>query len=171
MVFIRWNWAGVAVAIGAIRIVGFVEIEHQFVVDNVFDPQIKVATTAVSTFSIAEVLEGDEEVIPVLRQGISQTAVDAELMFYSIQLEFGDSVTNIRAGDPTIGWQLKWLGIGRKAELAGHKIVFIGREKLNHFKPFFAQRGIWAVFKRTQVGFAVLGDTFDVQRVGLPHQS
>lgn len=165
MVFIRWDGAGVAIAIGAIRIVSLVEIEHQFIVNDVFDAQIEVAATAVGAFPIAEVFEGHEEIIPVLRQGIAQTAVDAELMLHSIQLEFCDSIADIRAGDAAVGRQLKWLGIGREAELAVYKIVLIGWKKLYIFEPLFVQRGTWVVFKGTQVGFAVLGNGFEVHRV------
>lgn len=169
MVLFRRDGAGVTIAIGAIRIVGFVEIEHQFIVDNVFDAQIKVAATAIGTFPIAQILERYEEVIPVLWQSIAQTAIDAKLMFHSTQLEFCDSITDIRAGDPTIGWQLKWLSIGCKVELAVHKITFISGKKLHIFKVLFVQRRTWVVFKCTQVGFAVLGNGLEVHWVGLPN--
>ena len=140
MVFIRWNRAGVAVAVSTIWIICLVEIEHQFIVDDVFDAQIKVAATAIGAFSIAEVLEGDKEVIAVLGQGIAQTAVNAELMLHSVQIECGNSVLDIRASDPTIGWQFKWLGIGGETKLAGYEIALIGGKKLHTFEAFFVQR-------------------------------
>ena len=82
MVLIRRNGTAVTIAVRAVRIVRFVEIKYQCIVDDVFDAKVEVTASAVGALAVTHVLERYKKVVAVLGEGVAYTAVDAQLVIY-----------------------------------------------------------------------------------------